>query len=198
MVALAHFPHWFSNVPWLHVYLGFSLSVELFEQYLNTRQLRRYALEDPPVKLKSVVTKEDYAKSNAYNRDKMRFGIFSSLFQSSVSLISTACFLGPFLWRLAGRLVGTENEYKQSLADIGLQMVLGEVVSIPFQLYSDFVVEERHGFNKKTIGLFIKDKVLTLALTCGIGGPLACAAIWLVKWGGKSFYLWVSPKNAAV
>ncbi|KFG47288.1 CAAX metallo endopeptidase [Toxoplasma gondii MAS] len=191
-MGLEALPHWFSNVPWLHVYLGFSVSVECFEQYLNARQLRRYDEAKPPEKLAHLVTEEEYAKTNAYNKDKMRFGIFSSLFQTSISLLSTACFLGPFLWRLAGNLVGkNSNEYSQSLADLALSAVIGECISTPFQLYADFVVEEKHGFNKKTLGIFVKDKLLSLGLTGLIGGPLACAAIWLIKWGGKSFYLWL-------
>ncbi|PFH33868.1 CAAX metallo endopeptidase [Besnoitia besnoiti] len=190
-MGLLSLPHWFSNVPWLHVYLGFSLSVECFEQYLNLRQLRRYEEPKPPAKLAHLVSDEEYGKSNAYNKDKMRFGIFSSLFQTSVSLLSTACFLGPYLWRLAGRLTGGGNEYLQSLADLALSAVIGECISTPFQLYADFVVEEKHGFNKKTLGLFVKDKLLGLGLTAVIGAPLACAAIWLIKWGGESFYLWL-------
>ncbi|CBZ49998.1 putative peptidase family M48 domain-containing protein [Neospora caninum Liverpool] len=181
-MGLLTLPHWFSNVPWLHVYLGFSLSVECFEQYLNTRQLKRYDAPKPPAKLAHLVTEEEYAKSNAYNKDKMRFGIFSSLFQTSISLISTACFLGPYLWRLAGTLVGKNgNEYTQSLVDLALSAVIGECISTPFQLYGDFVVEEKHGFNKKTLALFFKDKLLSLGLTSLIGGPVAYAAIWLIN-----------------
>lgn len=33
------------------------------------------------------------------------------------------------------------------------------VLGLPFALYGVFVVEERHGFNKSTLGLFFADKV---------------------------------------
>lgn len=36
------------------------------------------------------------------------------------------------------------------------------VIGLPFSLYSTFVVEERHGFNKQTLGLFFADKVSLL------------------------------------
>lgn len=36
---------------------------------------------------------------------------------------------------------------------------LQTVVGLPFALYSTFVVEAKHGFNKQTIGLFFADKV---------------------------------------
>lgn len=36
---------------------------------------------------------------------------------------------------------------------------LQTIIGLPFSLYSTFVVEERHGFNKQTLGLFFADKV---------------------------------------
>lgn len=33
------------------------------------------------------------------------------------------------------------------------------MIGLPFALYSTFVVEAKHGFNKQTIGLFFADKV---------------------------------------
>lgn len=33
------------------------------------------------------------------------------------------------------------------------------VIGLPFSLYSTFVVEAKHGFNKQTLGLFFADKV---------------------------------------
>lgn len=35
------------------------------------------------------------------------------------------------------------------------------IVGLPFSLYSTFVIEERHGFNKQTLGIFFADKVKT-------------------------------------
>lgn len=41
-------------------------------------------------------------------------------------------------------------------------LVVQTLVGLPFSLYSTFVVEERHGFNKATLGLFFADKVSLL------------------------------------
>ena len=42
-----------------------------------------------------------------------------------------------------------------NLLDAGKDMVLG----IPFSLYFTFVVEQRHGFNKQTLKIFITDQL---------------------------------------
>ncbi|OEH77184.1 CAAX prenyl protease 1 homolog [Cyclospora cayetanensis] len=182
---------WFSDVPWLQVYVGFSLTVEAFEQYLNLRQLRRYSSSrSPPALLKSRLTEAEYAQAIAYNKDKIKLSMLSSIVESGISVLSTVLFLGPFCWRLAGHWVG-DGEYTRPLMFMGIQRVLSECIATPFQIYSDFWVEEKHGFNKKTAGLFVKDKLLGLGLTVAIGAPILCAVNWLIKWGGENFHFWL-------
>lgn len=41
------------------------------------------------------------------------------------------------------------------LLDSAKDLVLG----IPFSLYSTFVIEQKHGFNKQTLGLFFMDVI---------------------------------------
>ena len=41
-----------------------------------------------------------------------------------------------------------------------------------FSLYKDFVIEEKHGFNKKTVGLFISDLFKGLAIQFILAGIL--------------------------
>lgn len=52
----------------------------------------------------------------------------------------------------------------------GLLSLVQHCLAIPFGLYSSFVVEERHGFNKSTLGLFFADKVSLLRACHAIDG----------------------------
>jgi STE24 endopeptidase len=55
---------------------------------------------------------------------------------------------------------GSPNkEYLVSLSFMGINIVYENVVHLPFSLYSTFVIEQRHGFNKQTLGLFFLDKL---------------------------------------
>ncbi|CDJ42877.1 peptidase family M48 domain-containing protein, putative [Eimeria tenella] len=182
---------WFSDVPWLHVYVGFSLTIEAFEQYLSLRQWRRYSNSSkPPTVLNPRMSQESYASVTAYNTDKIKLSMVSSLVESGLSVLSTLFFFGPFCWRLAGHWAG-DGEFVRPLAFMGIQRLVSECISTPFQVYSDFCVEEKHGFNKKTAILFIKDKLLGLGLTAAIGAPILCAVNWLIKWGGENFHFWL-------
>lgn len=121
----------------------------------------------------------------------MVFQIISSLIQSAISLAVLFTLLGPKLWHYSGTLLTTPSETYQSLIFCGGKMLLDTAIEIPFSLYSDFVLEEKHGFNQKTIGLFIKDLFLSLMLQVVIGGPVLSTLIFLVRWGGDLFYIYV-------
>jgi STE24 endopeptidase len=64
-------------------------------------------------------------------------------------------------------------------------------VGLPFSLYSTFVIEERHGFNKSTIALFLKDKLLMILLMVVIGTPVFSVMIYVIRVSGEQFYFYV-------
>jgi STE24 endopeptidase len=83
------------------------------------------------------------------------------------------------------------DEIKVSLIFLLLVTLVGMVTSLPFELYSTFQIERKHGFNKQTLGLFVTDKIKSLGLTFIIGGPFAALLLHIIKWGGAYFYVYV-------
>jgi STE24 endopeptidase len=63
-------------------------------------------------------------------------------------------------------------------------------IHLPFGLYSTFVIEERHGFNKQTLLLYFTDKLKGLALGVVLGYPALSALLYIIKWGGPYFYIY--------
>ena len=47
------------------------------------------------------------------------------------------------------------------LLDSAKDLVLG----IPFSIYSTFVIEQKHGFNKQTLGLFVMDVIKSVGVS---------------------------------
>lgn len=68
---------------------------------------------------------------------------------------------------------------------------MGSIPSIPFSLYQAFVLEEKHGFNKMTLGLFFTDMLKGWALGAVIGIPFLSAFLWILRWAGDSFVPWL-------
>jgi hypothetical protein len=58
-------------------------------------------------------------------------------------------------------------------------------------VYSMFMIEKKHWFNKQTPGLFFTDKLKSLALTFFIGGPFMALLLQIIKMGGSYFYVFV-------
>ncbi|KAG0457078.1 hypothetical protein HPP92_022235 [Vanilla planifolia] len=71
-------------------------------------------------------------------------------------------------------------------------MVWSQVTDLPFSLYSTFVIEARHGFNKQTIWLFFRDMFKGICLAILLGPPIVAAIIIIVQKGGPylAIYLW--------
>jgi Zn-dependent protease with chaperone function len=78
-----------------------------------------------------------------------------------------------------------------SLTHLCLCSVLDTIISLPFGLYKTFVIEEKHGFNKQTMSLYIKDLFISFALTCVIGGPVIAVIITIIRKTGELFYWYV-------
>jgi STE24 endopeptidase len=138
-----------------------------------------------------------FHKAQSYGLDRISFSIISSLY----SLIEECAFLLygflPYVWdasaSLGSKYSWTEStdEIKITLLFLGITIVIGAITSLPFELYSTFCIEKKHGFNKQTPGLFVSDKIKGLALTAIIGGPFVALLLKIIKMGGPHFYIYV-------
>jgi STE24 endopeptidase len=71
--------------------------------------------------------------------------------------------------------------------------VLSGIIDLPFDYYKQFVLEEKFGFNKMTLGLFISDLVKGVLLGAAIGLPLIWVMLTLMEKSGALwwFYAWL-------
>ncbi|MEQ1881407.1 MAG: M48 family metallopeptidase [Burkholderiales bacterium] len=65
------------------------------------------------------------------------------------------------------------------------------VIGLPFDLYRTFVIEERFGFNKMSLGMFFGDLAKQTALGLVLGLPLLFAVLWLMAGMGELWWLYV-------
>jgi len=84
-----------------------------------------------------------------------------------------------------------EGEIGVSLIFLLLVTIVGTITALPFEVYSTFKIEKKHGFNKTTVSLFITDKIKGFFLSMIIGGPFISLLLKIIKWGGEYFYLYV-------
>lgn len=79
------------------------------------------------------------------------------------------------------------------LAMIFSVMLVSGLIDIPLSLYSQFVIEEKFGFNRMTLKLFVIDLLKQAALGLAIGTPVLLAVLWLMAQMGTLwwFYVWL-------
>jgi STE24 endopeptidase len=141
---------------------------------------------------------DKFRKAQAYGLDKIQFGMIASLYDVFESIAFLFYGFAPFIWDYSVQkgnewfaLQEEKNEILISLLFLSFITVIGTITSLPFELYSTFQIERKHGFNKQTLTLFITDKIKGLLLSAIIGTPFAYLLLYIIKTGGKYFYIYV-------
>ncbi|KAJ2753017.1 zinc metalloprotease [Coemansia pectinata] len=112
--------------------------------------------------------------------------------------------LTPWMWNVVGDAMqthlglGAEYEITRSIAYFVAATLISTMLSLPFDLYSTFVVEKKHGFNKQTAALFFSDLAKNLMLTFFLGSPILALFLWVIGKTGSQFYLYAWALLAAV
>jgi STE24 endopeptidase len=102
--------------------------------------------------------------------ETMRFGVI-------VKTISTALLLvllgfGFFGWLERLTLQWVSHPILQTLAFLGVFGLLSMLISLPFDYYGTFVIEEKYGFNKTTHKTFFVDILKNILVAAILGGGL--------------------------
>lgn len=141
-----------------------------------------------PEALDGLYTNEEYQKSLAYKKTVGRFSLLtgSLSFVVTLGLILTGGFAAIAEW-VNGYV---SHPIGQTMAFFAVLMLAGDVLTLPFQLYSTFVIEERFGFNKITPKIFVMDKVKGFVVGGILGGLLGFVFLYLIAQMQQQFWLY--------
>ena len=108
-----------------------------------------------PDEFKGEYDADKYARSQEYTRAKSSFQQISGTVH--MVLLVGFILLGGYNW--VDNLVRSWAlpELVTGLLFFGVLFLLSQIVSLPFGIYGDFVLEEKYGFNRTTPGTFILD-----------------------------------------
>ncbi len=141
-----------------------------------------------PKAFKDKVPLAAHQKAADYSQAKLKLGNFDGLLSIVVLLSFT---LGGGI-NLAFSYWPTviESPLWAGVAATASIFLLMTLIEIPTSLYQTFVIEEKFGFNKSSIGQFIKDQVLQLSLGAAIGLPFLALILWVMDNVGSLWWLW--------
>lgn len=177
----------------LYSFLLFLVSVTLFKLYLSMRNVSHIDknLSQVPPEFQDVVGHDDHLKAGKYTIAKSKFGQISMLFSTLLTVF----------WLFFGGLAKLDSlvsnlGYNQLMTGVILIIgfsVIQSIITLPFTIYSTFVVEEKFGFNKTTPKLFIIDLIKGGLISIVIGVPLIFTILWIFGSLGTFwwFYTWL-------
>jgi STE24 endopeptidase len=142
-----------------------------------------------PEAFREKIALDAHQKAADYTSTKTRFGMLGILFDAA--LLLTFTILGGI--QLIAELCNSwfDTPLAQGMATIVTVLLLSSVLEMPFNLYRTFVIEERFGFNKMTLSLYIKDAFKGLLVGAALGLPLLSGVLWLMERMGEYWWLYV-------
>ena len=141
-----------------------------------------------PAGFEGFIDQSKLAQTASYERAKTGAGIFEGIVSEATLLAILMSGFLPLLVRVSGRL-------GLSMVPAGLFFffvpgLIQFLVDLPFDYYNTFVIEEKFGFNKSTLKLWILDH-----LKGGLVGACLFAALFsllllFIEWSPRLWWLW--------
>lgn len=157
--------------------------------WLAVRQLRHVAAhrEAVPAQFAGRITLGSHQKAADYSMTRTRLGFLSLAIEVAVLLAFT---LGGGLQVLHDWWATRLDGLAYGVALIFSVMAISSLVDLPLSLYTQFVVEEKFGFNRMTLKLFFADLAKQTLLGALIGTPVLLAVLWLMAQAGSLWWLY--------
>ncbi len=179
-----------SAAAWTAVFCALLLSGLLTRLWLAHRQIRHIALhrDQVPSAFAGTVDLAAHRKAADYTVAKGRLGVLEMGLGAAVligwTLLGGLDLLNQWLRDWLG------NGLWQQLALLAGFMLVGGLIDLPLSWYRTFRLEERFGFNRTTLRLWLVDGVKGVLIGAMVGLPLAALVLWLMEAAGPAWWLW--------
>jgi STE24 endopeptidase len=163
------------------------LSASILLDLVNLKYVKAHSVEVPEG-FREFIDLPTYQKSVEYTIAKTRFGLVNEFYDATVLAVVILTGFLPWLYSGLSDLLGY-GVWGQALVLFSIILILG-LLSLPFDWWSTFRLEERFGFNKSTQQLWMIDKLKGLVIGLAIGYPLLALLIYLVGSAGDLWWVW--------
>lgn len=162
----------------------------LLERFLQALNRRKWTTALPEV-LRDVYDAGQYKKQQEYKRTNDNFSLITSTF--SLILMLLMLFLGGFQLVDGWAREITQHPILLVLVFFAMLGIAADLLNTPFSLYDIFVIEEKFGFNRTTVPIYVLDKLKGWLLGAIIGGGLLALIVWFYQLTASSFwvYAWI-------
>lgn len=164
-----------------------TLGMRLWLGLRHVRHIRRHR-ENVPTQFESAISIDAHQKAADYTTAKTRFSLMSAVFDAFLLLVFT---LGGGLQALY--VFASELLPAGLILQVGFLVIFAcllSMISLPLDYYSQFVLEEKFGFNRMTPKLFLIDQCKGALLGAIIGLPMLFCVLALMAKAGALWWLY--------
>ena len=129
-----------------------------------------------------------HRKAAAYTMAKTRFSLVS-LTVDTIVLLGFTLF-GGLQYLAEFILAHTGNNIIYEIALIAVVSIITGLIDLPLDYYRQFVIEEKFGFNKMTLSLFVGDIARNTAIGVIIGLPVLWILLAVLEKAGTLWWLY--------
>ena len=160
--------------------------------WLSSRQVRHVARhrDEVPLPFRSSVDLVAHRRAADYTLAKFRLGQVQMI-------VGALVLLG---WTLFGGLDWLNGVVRDAVAPragalayeialVAAFVAIGAVFDLPFEWYSTFRLEQRFGFNRTTLGLWVIDTLKGIAVAVVVGLPILAGVLWIMAATGSAWWL---------
>jgi len=163
-----------------------------FLSYLNRTRMSPVM----PEELEGIYDSAEYARQQEYQKENSRFSMISGSFTFAIGV--SVLWFGGMGWFDNFLRAYIENPVLLSVVFFWIISFCLWIISIPFDWYDTFVIEEKFGFNKTTSRTFVADEFKGIALTLVLEGIVLSILViafqyikgfaWMWAWVGVSVF----------
>ena len=167
------------------------IGATVLQLWLSQRQISHVRTHRTavPEAFTSTIELTEHQKAADYTTTKVSFGRIELLYSSLLLLVWTLG--GGLQWLDEMWLTLAWSPLWTGVAVMCSLLVIGEILSLPFSIYSTFTIEQRFGFNRMTPALYLADLAKQILLTLAIAIPLLWVILWLMHHASTLWWLQV-------
>jgi STE24 endopeptidase len=172
------------------LFIAFFIVTLVLRFWLSNRHMRHVLAHRAavPAEFAAKIPLSAHQKAADYTVAKTKFGLVSLLFSSLVLIGFT--LMGGLQWMAIQLAPIAGFGMIGQLSLLVAFAVISGLLDLPFDIYRQFVLEQRFGFNKMSFGLWLGDLAKGTALGAAIGLPLAWVILTLMEKSGGLWWLY--------
>ena len=156
-------------------------------ELLNAANVKRHAGKIPEA-FEGFMDFPTYSRGAAYTAAKTKYTLAATAFDfvyycALLASGALASVFGHFVVLFGGGL------WAQAFALIASAMLIS-LPSLPFEFYEQFVIEQKFGFNKSTVKLWVADKIKGALVGVVLCAPILALIFWFARALPNTWWLW--------